>query len=398
MSRPSCSTTTNKKRKAATDLSGGVDEKRPPPALRKDSASAFSEEDGLHLPAPIWGHVLDYMPYQEVRSALLVGKVIANDAVRYVNALNFMRVHQMDGPAARRFPNVEEVNILCLVEYRENDQGLCRETANRTPLFLTNFPKLTRLFVGGYQQYGPIRMHVKERYVPEACDYPANHKQIFRGLVAQVMSGFKARLYPRSIEFTRAWATFWWDEVRECEPGQCLCRDICRYFAADILKQFVEEERLVCLDEKEMISVLKQRPETKAILKSFTGKRLVYYALNDAMWYHTIECLSLKERLEKAGVGKEDFLGVLYLTKRKLEEIDEVIQLGYDPYSIPKEILYKEFQIGAHGRRCDIFAKSTFEALVSRGFAFDEKDVIILDEQNEPALNGLVKKMNGLYG
>ena len=116
------SLTSTKKRKGASNIGisddGQVD--RPAPALRagaKKPAAQVDADDGLTPPAPVWGHVLllDYMPCQEVRSALLTCKIMANGAVTCVHTLNVMQVCQMDGPAARRFPNVEEVNYFSLL-------------------------------------------------------------------------------------------------------------------------------------------------------------------------------------------------------------------------------------------------------------------------------------------
>ena len=45
----------------------------------------------------------------------------------------------------------------------------------------------------------------------------------------------------------------------------------------------------------------------------------------------------------------------------------------------------------------NVFAKSTFDALVARGFALDEADllVIVLDERMEPALKDLSALIRG---
>ena len=101
------SSTTTKKRRAADNIPDGDDQgraDRPAPALRADAKkpapkAADDDDDGLHLPSPVWGHVLDYMPYDEVRSALLISKMLANEAVKYAHTLNIMKVYQMDGPA-----------------------------------------------------------------------------------------------------------------------------------------------------------------------------------------------------------------------------------------------------------------------------------------------------------
>ena len=114
------SSTSTKKRKAVDDITDEGQVDRPAPALRagaKKPAAQVDADDGLTPPAPVWGHVLllDYMPCQEVRSALLTCKIMANGAVTCVHTLNVMQVCQMDGPAARRFPNVEEVNYFSLL-------------------------------------------------------------------------------------------------------------------------------------------------------------------------------------------------------------------------------------------------------------------------------------------
>ena len=74
-----------------------VDDALPP------SSSSQSPKPMPHIPAPVWGHVLDYMPYGEVRSALLLGKIIATEAAKHVQTLNIMNSWEMDVPAARRF-------------------------------------------------------------------------------------------------------------------------------------------------------------------------------------------------------------------------------------------------------------------------------------------------------
>lgn len=84
------STSSNKRKSHDAFGATREDAERSPLAPRKDAARAATK-DQHHLPAEVWGHVLDYMSYDEVRSALLVGKVIANEAVDYVQRLNIMK-------------------------------------------------------------------------------------------------------------------------------------------------------------------------------------------------------------------------------------------------------------------------------------------------------------------
>ena len=72
-----------------------------------------------------------------------------------------------------------------------------------------------------------------------------------------------------------------------------------------------------------------------------------------------------------------------------MEELDRVISLGFDPKAVCKADLYRDFSIGEDERTYDVLAKCTFDALVSRGFAFDAKDLIVLDERTGPGLKRL---------
>ena len=131
---------------------------------RKRKAEQISADDSanadasLHLPPPVWGHVLDFMPYGEVRSALLVGKLIAVEAVKYVQTLNIMKSSQMHVPSVRRFAKAQEVNILCLLEgsNRIVDEfevfKISTDVMSRTLPFILSFEKLKSLFVGGRLQ------------------------------------------------------------------------------------------------------------------------------------------------------------------------------------------------------------------------------------------------------
>ena len=90
------SPTGNNKRKAdALSCSHPMDSDdgggRPAVIARLKDATSVSDPSPTtpHIPPPVWGRVLDFMPYEEVRSALLVGKILANGAVKYVRALEF---------------------------------------------------------------------------------------------------------------------------------------------------------------------------------------------------------------------------------------------------------------------------------------------------------------------
>ena len=84
-----------------------------------DSAATNEDEDEhpLMLPATCVASALDFLPYSDIQSALLADRVIAVDAAEYINTLNIMEPAGLHVPLARcRFPNVKNVNILCLLK------------------------------------------------------------------------------------------------------------------------------------------------------------------------------------------------------------------------------------------------------------------------------------------
>ena len=69
-----------------------------------------------------------------------------------------------------------------------------------------------------------------------------------------------------------------------------------------------------------------------------------------------------------------------------MTKIDRLIALGFDPKSVSQQYLYDDLAIGEYNRGCDVYDKSMFEFLVSRGFPLAKADLILLDKSKEPAL------------
>jgi len=97
---------------------------------------------------------------------------------------------------------------------------------------------------------------------------------------------------------------------------------------------------------------------------------------------------ALRRRLADLGVQIDQIEPprVRYLTTDALDNLDRLIAIGCDPSASSKEDLDEVLTVGRDDR---VFAKSTFDALVARGFALDEADLIVLDERMEPALKDL---------
>ena len=402
------SSSSAKKRKTDNNanVSDGGQADRSAPALRVD-AKKPADDDGLHLPPPVWGHVLDFMPYQEVRSALLLCKMIANEAVKYAHTLNIMKVHQMDGPATRRFPNVEEVNCFSLISTDSSDdreRPICAKTAARLVPFLVCIPNLQRVFAGGWRKRNERRFTQRRVYFYrddyDAGDESGVNLTLFVSLVRTFLGAFQGRLFPYLEELSGISDA--WDDIDICDHTAtddiCSgCKDICMYFPVKDLIENADLEDFVTKCGKDPVRIyelIAQRPHPKELFRAASERKLFGVVLHSRLMRYTIrknrkEGKKLLEKLRTQHDVDTDAYGfhhVQFLKNAGLSQLDRMIDLGFDPRVIPKKEINIRFGIGGVGRYADVFAKSTVDALIARGFNLDPKELIILDEGTEPAL------------
>lgn len=142
------------------------------------------------------------------------------------------------------------------------------------------------------------------------------------------------------------------------------------------------------------------------MMQKYAGHFLIENFLNEEIEYFELEGddpdrAELLRRLTQAGAtsgGEYEWpkRRAQYLTVGTLARLDDLIGAGFDPKCISREDLYYSYNIGAARREFDIFVKATFDALVSRGFALDENDVIVLDETKEPVLAEIPGLIRGI--
>jgi len=353
-----------------------------------------------HLPAPVWGGVLDFMPYGEVRSALLVGRHIALEAVKYVKVLNILKPSEMHLPAARRFTNIEEVRIFCLLQGlgEFDDDGdetymLSLETAYSATPFLTGFPKLKEAFIGGRLKYrnehDDIYTFSMHYVYSEFCSGPENHIDAFRGLVMSLGGAFKTGLLSSDVTLEGV-NHYNWNLVRPChqsgertETHSCSwCRNVVEQFP---IPHILSEFRLLgsvcfiarnyCLSEREFWAIVDGRPGGKQAIQRASEKVLcskLYNCLRD--WSSTLKTTppDIGKRMQIENLTK---LRVWVLSETSLSEIDELIDLGFDPTRIQVEYLRSKLKSHLHlvgwDHACNTWAKSTVTELSSRGFPVD---------------------------
>ena len=403
------------------------------------AASACDAVVGLYDVPPIWGHVLDYLPYAMMSVALsAVHEDVQEEVELAITTLNLTEAEQLDAPSTGggRFSNVEEINclsFLCAAEdsppdARGDDRilAVCRETATRLVPFLATFPQLRLLYVGGgfVESDGEgIERLIREEYwyhgSPMSDDFhpvpgSANNRNQLRNPANfgwassfghQFIGALKARVFP-SLESTESISSLL--EYILCPPtdtseiskskdakDMCAnCRDICAHFpVADIVST---AWRSSCVENIVVFEAIAARDGAKMLLGdpdswcSMWMAETVFldiprFTLGGVKTSADQDKVELRDRLLR--LGADTFRGevvVEFLKKSSCTFIDRVIAVGWRPATMS---MYRN---GSH----DYFdnwpiAKTTFDFLVSRGFPLKKSKCIVVDEKIEPALREL---------
>ena len=374
-----------------------------------------------HLPPPVWGGILDFLPYAEVRSALLVSKLVANDATKYVQTLNIFKAHEMYVPATRRFTNITRINILALLvgtgEINEHGFELYSfspDAAGRTVVFLTSFAKLEGFFLGGFlpvEGLGGIR---KFHYFSEdggRDDSTFEAEEYMRSLILSICGAFKTGLLPQTVNVEGLFEERCLQWVRPCTdmfrrdpdepcrrdyPGNpChFCRDVCKSFPLGTLlrKDVVEDMQhgsgvgnYSCLQKTEYFKLLSQRLDGREKLAEISEEFLCSW-LN----FH-LNCFDLKDVIDDSPKPFTKRLLEIYQVKHlkvhslKLffDFLDEYIEAGIDPKRISGKTFFDRLSshIGKSGDLLHVWKRSTVEKLAARGFPVYYDHIAVINDE-----------------
>lgn len=411
------SPTSSRKRKAdaleaddADDDNQHKTESSPPGA----KSPAVTTDSTTHLPAPCLAAILNFMWYTDVRQCLLTGKMMAVEAARHVETLSITRSSELVVPAARRFANVSEVNILCLLE--EKDGAICRRTATQVIPFLSSFPYLRKAFVGGMFVEDPERGNEVWRYHTydvDECSGPADHEAIFRSLMDHFCGAFRSKSLRDDLmisgvaddsQLSCAVYRYERDDANAEESCKC-CNDIVSSFPLKkIVKAFPSEDSF-CISRVDALKKLLKRKGSIDVLRSDVGTK----AILDCFWYllpvfmtylQSDESLeeSFAKKLESIGARPDgkimfSFFGCIDEKDPGCGDLIELIQIS-EPLrttiqSIPRRQLLARmpFKPTSVSRYVSIYNRHSFHFLVEKvGFNLSADDYVLVDEQEEKAL------------
>ena len=155
----------------------------------------------------------------------------------------------------------------------------------------------------------------------------------------------------------------------------------------------------MCLSLLECYKIILSRPGGRKFIDKVAREKImdiVEYKMDS--FYIKKESGAGKEFIERMAKGKNDedsFLWkyVSYMNKKTFTKLDELIEAtGVYPKTLDEEYVLK--RIRSFTWKTKTLAKSTFDGLVSRGFALGAELPVIVDETKEPALKGLAEEIS----
>ena len=343
------------------------------PSERESTKSSRNADESTvpipDLPAPMWGRVLEFLPYGDVRKAMLLSRTIAFDAPPHVSYLTIYEAAEMNVRAIRRFCNVKRTRIHCIT----HDGALNPNAVVRVVPYISAFPKLTHCWIGGL---GTGQKKVTH-YNVDRCTSPTYHRALFRSMLEALCGAFEADALPRSLiidGFLHPFKTYWCEsEITDewIEPCR-LCQRIIRCFPLNAIAPVpgISDDddywnfkgQTFCIDQDECRAVIRARKWTKkckrALHRSNQLKRLL------CLRKHT-----MNQKLKRKGKEHRSLYFLAPQTLQQLELIREVAGKFRIGRKDTMRLMRKSSSGGVY-----LLDASTFKRLKKIGFKLKEKD------------------------
>lgn len=321
------------------------------------------------LPATIIGQALGFLPYRDVRSALLAGKSIARDSTPYVTTLSICSERELDSPSARRFPNVTNVNIMCLfrlvdTSVQSNGTVLLVKAPRISPTvpsricpFLQQFPRLRAIFVGMARESPEtfrfnLTYYTRMNLTRAECSY-----DLYKNLLWSFCGAFRTRSLPSDLTFEdnpldsslELSVLQPWCSNPESPLDEDLCREICATFPLNYLLTLnvgdlrdaygpFDDYRPfnVCLETHEFYEIIRRRNDHQDFAR-LSPRRL------QILIYRHWKVLSFDENpveretlFEALGLGDRDLdddsnYFITFYDEALFQELETMLASGLDP-------------------------------------------------------------------
>ena len=383
-----------RKRKADPACMGASDR----PAKHKRSADevTHAQASAEEMPAQVWGHVMDYLPYTDVLACLLVNRLLSFEAPAFVKELHVFKSCELNpeflliAPTAtkkRRFVNVIDVSIFCLLRdvvhwSSENPrQRLCADVIDKVVPFLQAFPKLIICWMGGWDE----NLSKHQGYDEEDCIGPEDHSAQYRRLIESFSEAFEREALPQPL-ILECFKIFCRENVAECE----FCERVCATFPLSKLIELYYYQDNTCFFDEELLEKIKKRNWNALSLRQASSSYLSDATLD--LWHTSVGKSFFKAELEKKGAENPGL--VYHLTEDQRKRIQFMMDHGIvngawgdEPEPLTKELVLRQMtRFDATKDRGYALTKTTFDLLVRAGYPLDSGDFVVIDESRDEAL------------
>ena len=395
----------------------------PPPPAKKQKTGHDSDNsrgplknknDGL-LPVTVWASILEYLELSDVMKALLLCRDVAFQATKEVTTLVISRSNELDARLSRRFPNIKRISLRSLMSSSETDETriLNVDMAERVVHFLTSFNQLEvcNVIDSSFYDY-------------QNCQGPVGHEVSYKEMIVSFCNAFKANalrpglylegfiggcLPPHYLSHCCEMNATGSDDA-SCKLCRRICSNLPLYNVITLPCRWTDGAQTayahsLCISTGSMADILRSRKWTDVCI--YLGSEAYDYlfklmditpsSLGDDFDVEMEKCNAFVADLKRRGIEGDIYL----IPSEQLDRAECLLDLVLSHQGKEREgnlwsrktlmeVMHKDKPTGGYA-----LVKRTFDRLVKIGFDLDVKDFILLDEEEEEALEPFRKGSGG---
>lgn len=394
-------TTSDKKRKAdAAEVADRSAKKSAVAAAKQPAPDPVSDGfDHPEIPAPVWGHVMDYLPYTDVLKCLLVNRLLSFEAPKYVDRISIYKPSEVVilplVRNRRRFENATEIRFFCLIKDHKMIEGrehpiytLCADVLRKVVPFLELFPKLEVCFCSGYdpesKMYGPYYMC--------DCRAPLNHVDHYRNFIKEFSLAFQKGTLSNDLLLQDVITGV--DRINCCRRvfnnpnNECpFCNLVLNHFPLNVLFQLSFSWKNTCLGRK----VIEQKIRETIWPESSLMRASTCFIYQEVIQVDRIKVgEEHRKKFEAKGALDPDHL--YFLPKSQSQRLKLMLDMGIGlqmretlGFCTRKELylehLNARFSLVNGGYA---LTKASYDILIEARYPFESSDFVVVDETIDP--------------
>ena len=342
------------------------------------------------LPPTLWARSFDFLPYSDVRSGRFVCKLLCREVPRHVETLSILKCAEMDVPNARLYPNVRNLNVLCLVNHLYPDRwhlftlAYNVEAFQKVVNFLQAFYRLEKVFLGGWGKVGKFSFL--------ADGIPKDNKPVILNLLGSLCNAFQMRALPKDIDL----------ECMEHRPYLlCHCLEqgpdddddgkdncqLCKKIFSCFPFRLCYELNCSCTYQ-ERFEIMAKRPDMKEKLMSpeVMADALPRMHCSFEGEHLPADTLMTKIHGSTSFVGAEHGIVAFFFEMQCLRQIKATIDFGNDPRKVDMTAVLERICQSCReiGIKRPALGALYVVIFIKLGFRIPTNDVLILDEETCP--------------